>query len=43
MEHHEMSKLLKNSTVSTSVRKKWIKVNVLSCGQYSANKNIEQE
>ena len=33
-----MSKLLNNSTVSKFAAKKWIKVNYLSSGQYSAKK-----
>ena len=40
MEHYKISKLLKNSTVSKFVTKKWIEKNVLSTGQYSVNKNI---
>ena len=40
MEHYKISKLLNDSAVSKLVPKKWIKVNDLSSGQYSANKNI---
>ena len=40
MEHYKISKLLNDSAVSKLVTKKWIKVNDLSSGQYSANKNI---
>ena len=36
MEHYKISKLLNDSTVSKFVIKKWIKLNDLSCGQYSA-------
>ena len=39
MEHYKISKLLNDSTVSIFVTKKWIKVNDLSSGQYSINKN----
>ena len=39
VEHNEISKLLNNSTVSKSDRK-WIKVNGLSSGKYSVNKNL---
>ena len=38
MKHDKISKLLKDS--SKLVIKKWIKVNDLSSGQYSVNKNI---
>ena len=40
MEHYKISKLLNDSTVSKLVTKDWVKVNDLSSGQYSANKNI---
>ena len=40
MEHYKISTLLKDSTVSKFVTKKWIEVNDLSSGQYSVNKNI---
>ena len=40
MEHHEISKLLKDSPVSNFVTKKWVEVNDLSSGQYSINKSI---
>ena len=36
MEHYKISKLLNDSSVSKFVTKKWIKLNDLSCGQYSA-------
>ena len=35
IEHHKMSKLLNNSSLSKFIRKKWIEVNDLSVGQYS--------
>ena len=38
MEHYKISKLLNDSTLSKFVTKKWIKINDLSGGQYSANK-----
>ena len=40
MEHHKISKLLSDSTLSKFVTRKWIEVNDLSSGQYSADKNI---
>ena len=40
MEHYKISKLFNDSTVSKFLTKKWIKVNYLSSGQYSVNKNI---
>ena len=40
MEHCKISKLLNDSTASKFVTKKWIEVNDLSSGQYSASKNI---
>ena len=40
MEHYEMSKLLNDSTVLKFVTKKWVKVNDLSSGIYSSNRNI---
>ena len=40
MEHYKISKLLNNSTVSMFVTRKWVQVNDLSRGQYSAKKNI---
>ena len=40
MEHYKISKLLNNSAVSRFVTKKWVKVNELSIGEYSINKNI---
>ena len=39
MEHHKISKLLNDSTVSMFVTIKWILVNDLSNGEYS-DKNI---
>ena len=43
MEHHKISKLLNNSTVSKFVTRKWIEVNDLSNGQYSVNRNIRSK
>ena len=40
MAHHKISKLLKDSTASKFVTRKWIEVNDLSGNQYSVNKNI---
>ena len=40
MEHYKISKLLKDSSVSKFVTRKWTEVNDLSSGQYSVNKNI---
>ena len=40
MEHHKISKLLNDSTVSKFVTRKWIEVNDLSGGQYSVKENI---
>ena len=40
MEHHKISKLLKDSTVLKYFTRKWVEVNDLSSGQYSVNKNI---
>ena len=40
MEHYKISKLLNDSTVSKFVTKNWVKVNDLSSGQYSVQKNI---
>ena len=40
MEHYKISKLVTDSTVSKFVTRKWIEVNDLSGGQYSASKNI---
>ena len=37
MEHHKISKLLKNPTVSKFKERKWIEANDLSGGQYSVN------
>ena len=38
MEHHEISKLLGDSTLTNFVTRKWIEVNDLSDSQYSVNK-----
>ena len=38
MEHHEISKLLDDSTLTNFVTRKWIEVNDLSDSQYSVNK-----
>ena len=40
MEHHKISKLLNDSTVSKFVTRKWIEVNDLSGGQYSVKESI---
>ena len=41
MEHYKISKLLNDSTVIKFLtKKKWMKINDLSSGQYSASKNI---
>ena len=40
MEHHTISKLSNDSTVSKFVTRKWIEANGLSDGQYSVIKNI---
>ena len=40
MEPYKISSLLNDSTVSNFLTKKWVKVNDLSSGQYSDNKNI---
>ena len=40
MEHHKISKLLIDSTVSNINEKKWMEVNYLSGNQYSVNKDI---
>ena len=40
MEDNKISKLLKYSTVSKFVARKWINVNDSSSGQYSVNKNV---
>ena len=40
MEHHKISKLLNDSTVSKIVTRRWIQINDWSGGQYSVNKNI---
>ena len=36
MEHHKISKLLNDSTVSKFVTRKWVKVNDLLGSEYSA-------
>ena len=40
IEHYKISRPLNDSTVSKFVTKKWVEVNDLSSGQFSANKNI---
>ena len=40
MEHYKMTSLLNDSTASKFVTRKRIEVDNLSCGQYSANKNM---
>ena len=40
MEHYKISKLLNDSTVSKFVTKKWIELNDLSSGKYTASKNF---
>ena len=40
MEHYKIYKLLNESAVSKFLTKKWIEVNDLSSGQYSASKSI---
>ena len=40
MEDYKKFRLLEDSTVSKFLTKKWVEVNDLSSGQYSANKNI---
>ena len=40
MEHHKISKLLNDSTISKFVKMKWVEVNDLSNGQCFVNKNI---
>ena len=40
MDHHEISKLLNDSTISRFVAKRWIEVNKLSNSQYSLNIKI---
>ena len=40
MEHHKISNLLNDSTVSKFVTRKWIKLIDLSNDQYSVNKNV---
>ena len=39
MQHYKISKLLNDSTVCKFMTKKWVEVNDLSRGQYSAKKN----
>ena len=43
MEHHKISKLLKDSTVLKCFIRKWVEVNDLSNSQYSVNKNMRFE
>ena len=43
MEHHKISKLLKDSTVLKCFTRKWVEINDLSNGQYSVNKNMRFE
>ena len=40
MEYNKISKLVKNSTVSKFVIRKWTEVSDLANGQYSVEKNI---
>ena len=40
MEHYKVSKLLNDSPISKFFTRKCIKVNDLSSGQYSLNKNV---
>ena len=40
MEHHKISKILNDSTVSKFATRKWIEVKYLSGSQYFVNKNI---
>ena len=40
MEHHKISKLLNDSTVSKFAKRKWIEVNGLLNGKYSVHKNL---
>ena len=41
MEHHKISKLLNDPTVSKFVTRKWIEINDLSGSQYFVNKNVQ--
>ena len=43
MEHHKISKLLNNSTVSKFATRKWVGVNDLSNGQYYVKRNIRSK
>ena len=43
MEDHEISKLLRDSTISKFVTRKWIELNNLTSCKYSVNKNIRFE
>ena len=43
MGHHEISKLLRDSTISKFVTRKWIEQNDLTSCKYSVNKNIRFE
>ena len=40
MEHHKISKILNDATLSKFVTRKWVEVNDLSSGRYSLNKNM---
>ena len=40
MQHHRISKLLSDSTVSKFIKRKWIEGNDLSGGQYPVHSNI---
>ena len=40
MEHHKISKLLNDSTISKFVTRKWVELNDLLGAQYYVNKNI---
>ena len=43
IKHYKISELLNDSTVSKFLTRKWIKINDLSNGQYSVNKNIKDQ
>ena len=43
MEDHEISKLLRDSTISKFVTRKWIELNDLTSCKYSVKKNIRFE
>ena len=40
MEYYKISKVLNDSSVSKFKTKRWVKLNDLSSGEYSVNKNI---